>query len=178
VSSQYGPASDPGRGYQPGAAVYSPQYASAQQSQAGIKADPILRLGAWLIDGLALLVLLIPVIVVGLIPFIGWIIAFLGIPVIIVSYHLLRDIKAQSPGKFLLGMKVVGIDGREAPNQSRVLRNVLFAIPPLFFILPIIGHIIGGFLMTALVLTEGITLLATGDRIGDRIGKTMVVKIK
>jgi uncharacterized RDD family membrane protein YckC len=175
-SPQADPSSAPS--YQPGAALYNSPQNAPNQNQAGMKADPILRLGSWLIDGLTLMVIAIPLIVVGLIPFIGWIILWLGIPVVLVSYHLLRDIKGQSPGKYLLGMKVIGKDGREAPNQSRVMRNLLFAIPPVFFILPFIGHFIGGLLMFVIVLTECITLLATGERIGDKIANTVVVKTK
>ena len=143
-----------------------------------MKADPVMRLVSWVIDMLLLLVCLVPVIIFGFVPFIGLIIVWLGIPLIAVTYHLMRDITGASPGKSLLGMKVMSRDGREAPNGSRVLRNVLFAIPPVFMILPIIGHVIGGLLGFALVVTELIMLLSTGERIGDRIANTVVLKTR
>jgi uncharacterized RDD family membrane protein YckC len=163
----------------PGAALYSPQPApGGQPSQVGMKADPVMRIASFFIDILVLLVCMIPFILVAIIPFIGWIIAWLMIPVVLIAYHLLRDIMGASPGKMLLGMKVMGKDGREAPNSSRVLRNVLFAIPPVFFFLPIIGHVIGGLISFALLVTELIMLLSQGERIGDRIANTVVVKTK
>lgn len=143
-----------------------------------MKADPMMRLLSWVIDMLLLLVCLVPIIIFGFVPFIGLIIIWLGIPLVAITFHLLRDTTGASPGKSLLGMKVMAKDGAEAPNSSRVLRNVLFAIPAAFMILPIIGHVIGGLLSFALVVTELIMLLSTGERIGDRIANTVVIKTR
>jgi len=165
--------------YQPGVGIYSAQqFPAVQLNQAGVKADPVLRLGAFVIDILALIILMIPIAIFGVIPFLGWIIVLLGIPVVAVSYHLLRDIKGQSLGKYLLGLKVVSKNGGEAPNGSRVVRNILFAIPAAFMIIPLIGHLIGALLGFVIVITESIMLLTNGERLGDRFGNTAVIKIK
>lgn len=167
--------------YQPGAALYDPQqyqYASSQPSQAGMKADPWLRLGSWMIDMLALMLCFIPLVILGLIPLIGWLIVLIGFPVIGVTYHLMRDIKGQSIGKYLLGMKVMSKTGGEAPNGSRVMRNLLFAIPSACMIVPVIGWVFGGFVAFAIMLAETITLLSSGERIGDKFANTVVVKTK
>lgn len=178
-SYQQPQASQPSSSYQPGAAVYQPQaYGQSAPSQAGMKAEPVMRLGSWIIDVVGLIVCLIPVIVVGLIPFVGWLIALLGIPAVAVAYHLLRDIQGASLGKHLLGMRVVSKTGGEATNGQRVLRNILFAVPVACMILPIIGHIIGAFLGFAITVTEAIMLLSTGERLGDKLANTVVIKTK
>ena len=175
----YGQASDSMPEYQPGVGIYSAQqFPAVQLDQAAVKADPVLRLGAWVIDILALIILIVPIAIFGVIPFLGWIVVLLGIPAVAVTYHLLRDIKSQSLGKYLLGLKVVSKNGGEAPNGSRVVRNILFAIPAAFMIIPIIGHFIGAFIGFVIVITESIMLLATGERLGDRFGNTAVIKIK
>lgn len=179
VGDQSGGSSAPQ--YQPGAALYDQQQyqqAFPQPSQAGMKADPWLRLGSWMIDMLGLMLCFIPLIILGLIPFVGWIIVLFGFPVVGVTYHLMRDIKGQSLGKYLLGMKVMSKSGGEAPNGSRVMRNLLFAIPSACMIVPVVGWVFGGFVAFAIMLAETITLLSSGERIGDKFANTVVVKTK
>ena len=179
VDNTYEQASDSIPEYQPGVGIYSAQqFPAVQLNQSGVKADPVMRLGAFVIDILALIILMIPIAIFGVIPFLGWIIVLLGIPVVAVTYHLLRDIKGQSLGKYLLGLKVVSKNGGEAPNSSRVVRNILFAIPAVFMIVPLIGHFIGALLGFVIVITESIMLLTNGERLGDRFANTTVIKIK
>lgn len=171
---------------QSGALYVQQAYAQPYGSQAGQKADPLIRLGGWLIDVVGLVICLIPVIVLGaifgLIPFLNIIlvplIGLLVIPAVAVTYHLLRDslINGRSAGKHLLKMRVMSKDGSPAPMKARVLRNILFALPLVFMILPIIGHLIGGLLAFAVMVTEVIVLLSTGERVGDKIANTVVVR--
>jgi uncharacterized RDD family membrane protein YckC len=157
-------------------ALYAPQQAPwLAPVQASLRADPGLRLVGYLIDILPWIVLIS---VISMIPFVGWIFAILLAPILTVSYILLRDFQGASLGKHLLGMRVIGKDGREATTGARILRNLPLAIPAMFTIIPILGYILGGLVGFVVVLTEVITILSTGERVGDKIAKTMVVKTK
>ncbi|HEV2705056.1 MAG TPA: RDD family protein, partial [Pyrinomonadaceae bacterium] len=89
-----------------------------------------------------------------------------------------RDSQGASLGKSLFGMRVIGKDGREATTGARVLRNLLFAIPAFIMIVPILGHILGSFLAFIIVITELVSLLASGERLGDKLANTVVIKTK
>jgi uncharacterized RDD family membrane protein YckC len=165
--------------YQPGAPLYNPQtYGPNAPSQAGMKADPVVRIGSFLLDVVAGMLLMIPFALMAFIPFVGIIVGLLFIPLCAVTYHLLRDIQGQSPGKYLIGMRVISKTGGDSTNGQRVLRNLPLAVPAMFMIIPIIGHFIGGLLGFVIVTTELIMLLAAGERLGDRLANTMVIKTK
>lgn len=175
----YQSASAPPAPYPPsGSQLYSPGYGGPAQwgAQGGAKAEPALRIGSFVIDILALIVLMIPLVILGRLPLIGWLIFLLGSPLVGVAYHLLRDSQGASPGKYLLGMKVVSKSGGEATMNARIMRNVLFAIPSACMIVPFIGTVIGGFFGFVIVVAELVMLLSTGERLGDRIANTTVVK--
>lgn len=183
ASTSYAPP--PTTEYSPtgGAATYNSPPMQVQQplsapNMIGAKAEPGIRAGSWVIDILALLLCMIPLILVGWIPFVGWIILWLGIPVVNITFHLLRDITGTSPGKFLLGLKVVNKNGTEAPTSARVLRNILFAIPGLCMFVPLVGHFIGILVGFVIVITEIIMLLTQNERVGDRFANTMVIRTK
>ena len=133
-----------------------------------MQADKGVRAVGYLID-------VLPAIVIGLfalIPFIGIIIAgFLLAP-----YWLLRDIAGASLGKFLLGTAVVRKDGQTASVGARILRNLPLAIGPAFLIIPVLGYFLGPPIAGLIILIEGILILAQGERLGDRIAGTMVMK--
>jgi uncharacterized RDD family membrane protein YckC len=160
--------------------MYSPQVYAQQApwmaaSQAGMKADPGMRILSFVVDALAWAVV---VAIIAVIPIFGVLFALFLAPLLTGLYHLLRDSQGASLGKSLFGMKVIGKDGREATTGARILRNLLFAIPAFIMIVPILGHVLGGFLAFVIVITELISLLASGERLGDKLANTVVIKTK
>ncbi|MCH9656092.1 MAG: RDD family protein [Planctomycetes bacterium] len=124
------------------------------------------RACAYIIDCLATF-LLVPFVFV---PILGLII----IGVFLLAYWLLRDVAGSSPGKLLLGMRVVHNSGDEYSVGPRIMRNLPLSIGPLLLCIPIIGVFIGSPVAIIMVLTEVIMLLATGRRLGDRLADTSV----
>jgi uncharacterized RDD family membrane protein YckC len=132
-----------------------------------VHADKGLRVVGYLID-------VLPAILLGLfalIPVIGAVIAGL----FLTPYWLLRDIGGASIGKLVLKSRVVRSDGPPASAGARVLRNVPIAIAPALLIIPVLGYILAP-IGSILVLIEAIMLLTQGDRIGDKLAGTTVVK--
>lgn len=167
---------------QPPNPIYSPQvYGQQPQApwmatgQAGMKADPGMRILAYFVDVVAWMVLIV---ILSVIPIFGVFFAIFLAPLLTGAYILLRDSQGASLGKTLFGMKVIGKDGREATQGARILRNLPIAIPSLIMIIPILGHIVGGFLAFVIVITELVSLLASGERIGDKLANTTVIKTK
>ena len=109
----------------------------------------------------------------GLIPFIGGIIGFV--------YMLIRDslIDGQSIGKKLLNIKVV-TDHEKVTYNDSIKRNIIFAIPSLFMIIPAVGWIIGGVLGVIIYIVEIIKVVndPEGKRYGDMWAGTRVVKVE
>jgi uncharacterized RDD family membrane protein YckC len=131
-------------------------------------ADKGARAVGYLIDILPLLV----VSLFSLIPFVGAILAgLLGL-----VYWLLRDIGGASLGKLAMGLRIASKHGGESTPGARVLRNITLAAPSAALAIPVAGYALGpscGFLM---VLIETIALLSTGERVGDRLADTVVVR--
>lgn len=106
----------------------------------------------------------------SLVPFLGWIIGFI--------YMLTRDsLTSQgSPGKKLLNLKVTTVYGQRITYAKSIQRNIIFAIPTLFSIIPVVGWIIGFILA---IIIYGVELLAIinnpqRQRFGDRWAGTLV----
>ena len=131
-------------------------------------ADKGIRVAGYFIDVLPTLL----VIFVAWIPIMGLIFAGL----ILVPYWLLRDITGASLGKLLLGLKVVGRDGRPASTGARILRNLPIAVGPMCMLIPVLGYILTGPVAGIMVLTEAVMLLTQGERLGDRLAGTTVVR--
>jgi uncharacterized RDD family membrane protein YckC len=131
-------------------------------------ADKGTRVAGYLIDVLPAIVLGL----FGLIPIMGAIIAGL----LLAPYWLLRDVTGSSLGKLILRTMVVRKDGQPASVRARILRNVPLAIGPAFLIIPLLGYFLGPATAGIAVLVEGIMLLTQGERIGDRIAGTTVIK--
>jgi uncharacterized RDD family membrane protein YckC len=132
-------------------------------------ADKGIRAAGYLID-------VVPAIFLGLfgiVPVIGTMIS----GVLLLGYWLLRDIGGRSLGKLLLGMRVASADGSPAPVGSRILRNVTLAIGPAFLLVPFAGHFAGPGAAIVFIVIEILMLLAQGNRLGDRIAGTTVVKV-
>lgn len=128
------------------------------------KADNVRRAFAFIID-VAITYL------VGLIPFIGGVIGFF--------YMLLRDglLDGQSIGKKLLNIRVVTDHGAVTYGDS-IKRNIIFAIPSLFMIIPFIGGIISGIIGAIIYVVEIVKAMndAEGKRYGDVWAGTKVVE--
>ena len=122
------------------------------------------RFGGFLIDWL----MAWPLNLLSVIPMIG--------PLIVIFYWLLRDINGRSLGKVIVGTMIVGGRGGPATAMQRVVRNLPFAIFTLPLFIPILG-VFAAILLQVLVFTaEVIAVLITGERIGDKIAGTTVVK--
>jgi len=149
------------QGFQATAAV--PELEAAQ-----VAADKGIRVAGYLID-------VLPAIVLGLfalIPIMGPIMAGL----LLAPYWLLRDITGSSLGKLILRTMVVRKDGQPASTGARILRNLPLALGPAFLIIPFLGYFLGPATAGVTMLVEAIMLLSQGERVGDRIAGTTVVK--
>jgi len=106
--------------------------------------------------------------ILGLIPIIG--------AAVVILLWLFRDINGRSPGKVIVGTTIISRHGGPATPMQRVVRNLPFALPllPLFF--PVIGVPVAGSLDLLMAIVENIAVLVTGERIGDKLAGTMVVK--
>jgi uncharacterized RDD family membrane protein YckC len=131
--------------------------------------DPVKRIAAGLVDG-------IPAYLIAFIPFLGGLIS--------ATYLVLRDglptenAQAQSLGKRLLGLKTIRLPGGEPCDYfTSMLRNLPFAVPALIMVHPGRGWIMGSFIWGALFLIELLLIIVDdhGERLGDRLAKTMVV---
>ena len=110
--------------------------------------------------------------IVLVIPGIGQVVAGL----IWIVYFLFRDINGASPGKMVLGNVVISKNGRPASSRQKILRNILLVLPDLVEWIPIAGLVAGPGVLLVILAVEGLALLATGERLGDKIAGTMVVK--
>lgn len=179
ASSQATSAPNPAYRYESGASSEPPQGYSGYQSsvapapspahQAGlVPADKLIRWLAWVIDHL-LVMFIIPI---ALIPLIGGLI----VGALLVAFWLMRDVKGASPGKQLLGLRVVGKDGLPATREALIKRNLPFGLPHIVQIIPYLGIVLSYIISFPINVIEAIMVVATGERIGDRIAGTMVVK--
>jgi uncharacterized RDD family membrane protein YckC len=126
------------------------------------------RLGALLLDGLCAM----PLVFLAIIPFIG----IIGAPALC-AYWVSRDafFGGQSIGKKALGLKVIKPDGSPFTWADSLKRNIIyFAL--LVLMIPVYGLFFNGFLSGPLGIVELIMVLTGGQRIGDRMGNTYVVK--
>ena len=109
--------------------------------------------------------------VVGLIPIVGGLIG--------AAYMLLRDglPDGQSLGKKVMKLRVVTLDGKKADYVASCKRNVIFAIPSIITIIPIVGWIIGGILGVVVAVVEivGVFNDSKGRRLGDKWANTQVI---
>lgn len=114
------------------------------------------------------------VMVIALIPIVGQILAGL----VLITYWLLRDIGGASLGKLALGYQVVRADGQPSSGAQRVVRNLTFVPAPLIIMIPIpfLSLAIGAAVGFVVIVTELVFLLATGNRAGDILAGTRVVK--
>ena len=133
-----------------------------------MRAQRGLRIAGYLIDLLPALF----VGLVGLIPIVGIILAGL----VLAPYWLLRDVGGASLGKLVLGMRVTRKDGSPATIGARILRNLPLAVGPALLTIPFAGYVLGPSVATVTLLVEMLLLHVQGDRLGDRLAGTTVMK--
>ncbi len=147
-----------------------PAFAAAPASVAALPQpeDRGRRVIAFLIDIVPLFFLAL----LHLLPIVGWMLYGL----IHAVYWLLRDIGGASPGKSVLGSFVATQNGSPASTSQRILRNLPLAIPGFVGMIPLIGVFFEFGLAAVIFGVEGILLLATGRRFGDRLAGTLVFR--
>lgn len=113
--------------------------------------------------------------VLGLIPVLGGILGFL--------YFLLRDGigDGHGVGKRLFNLRVVNYSDKGAISYAdSARRNLVFALPALFLLIPFAGYIVYAILIVLVWLVETYNVIRNpeGRRFGDRWAGTMVVSAK
>ena len=148
------------------------------------KADVGKRIIAALIDGIPAIIIAF---VLGLIPFIGPIVGGL----VVAAYWLFRDgleldfADHRSLGKKLMKLRPVTAGGGPVDLATSAKRNlplVLYAVGYLFWVVPVLGHLVSipVFLLGGLVvLIEAVLVLTdpAGRRWGDKYAGTTVVEV-
>lgn len=142
-----------------------PAYAFGAEN---IPADKVARWFAWGID----LLIVIGISLFALIPLLGGIlVALMG-----TSYLLFRDFQGASFGKQAMGLRVVDKNGQPASGNALILRNLFFALPYLFHFIPFLGVFLTLLFWVPVCFVEGFCALLKGERIGDMLAGTRVVK--
>jgi uncharacterized RDD family membrane protein YckC len=103
--------------------------------------------------------------------------------ILAVLFLLFADgmLHGQSPGKKLMGIKVVHLPSRrEADYRESALRNFPFALALLAHLLPSIGEFLFWTVGPAILVYEGFRVVSDklGLRVGDLLGQTQVVDTK
>jgi uncharacterized RDD family membrane protein YckC len=111
---------------------------------------------------------------IGLIPIIG---QFFSI-CFLIPYWLLRDIGGASIGKRLLGLRVVDYNGQVPMLGSRIKRNLIFALPVIALLLPVIGFFGAAVAFLIVSLVEAILIARRGERMGDRDARALVIDVR
>ena len=149
----------------------SEEFATEQAHETPIeypKPDVATRLIAAVIDGV------LQSVVTMIIPFLG---AIIG-----AAYMLLKDglFESQSIGKKVMKLRVVELSGQKADYMVSAKRNIIFAVPALIGIIPLIGWLIGGLLSLVVAIVEIVSVVndEKGRRMGDKWANTQVVAEK
>jgi uncharacterized RDD family membrane protein YckC len=115
----------------------------------------------------------IPLVIMAIIPFIG----LIGAPLWCL-YMISRDVlmgNGQSIGKKATGTRVVRADGQPITWVDSVRRNIIyFAV--LALVIPYFGIFLYSLIAAPLGIVEMILILTGGQRLGDRLSNTYVVK--
>jgi uncharacterized RDD family membrane protein YckC len=129
-----------------------------------LKADYLPRFVARIIDLLAAAALAQVVTPVGF---------FAGL-----TYLLIADgvMPGRSPGKAVIGLRVVADDGQPAGLRESILRNVTIGAAFLLTIIPWIGWLLAG----AVIVLEGLLVVGNerGHRLGDELARTHVMNTR
>ena len=148
------------------------------------KADLGKRIIADLIDAVPAIILGF---VLGLVPFIGGIIGGLAAG----GWWLVRDgldlefADKRSPGKKMMKLRPVRLDGQPMSMETSIKRNVTVAgytVGYLLWVFPVLGHLLSVpiFLLGAVVVLIEAVLVVTdaeGRRMGDKYAGTKVIEV-
>jgi uncharacterized RDD family membrane protein YckC len=148
-----------------------PEAQSAPNLSTVVLADKGVRVAGYLIDVIPAAIMAAAL---GWIPIIGFM--FAGF--VLTAYWLLRDVTGTSLGKMVLGTKVMQADGQPASAGSRIVRNLPLIAGPICMMIPLLGYFVALPISFLVVLVEGILVLSQGSRIGDHLGRTIVVKTR
>ena len=149
-----------------------------------VKTDLGKRFIAVLIDGIPPIVVAV---VFGLIPFIGGIIGGL----LAGGWWLVRDgldlefADKRSPGKKLMKLRPVRLDGQPMDMATSIKRNLpiaIYCVGYFLWIVPILGHLVSIpiFLIGGLInLVEAVLVITDGEgrRWGDKMAGTKVIEV-
>jgi uncharacterized RDD family membrane protein YckC len=125
------------------------------------------RFAAWIIDGL----IIVSVAFLLSIPLNVW----TGQAVAVATtYVLLRDIGGASPGKRIMGLRVVAKGGGLPSLSSRLLRNATLALTPALSLA--LNHGLAGLVPGLITTAESLFLLSKGESHGDRLAATTVIR--
>lgn len=92
-------------------------------------------------------------------------------------WWLLRDMKGASLGKHLLKERVVMKDGSEAQQGALIKRNITVAAPSFMLVIPLLGLILCPIVALGCLGLEIYTIATKGERFGDQLAGTKVIKI-
>ena len=109
---------------------------------------------------------------------VSWFIPILG-AIISTVYMLIKDglFEGQSIGKKVMNLKVVTTHGVKADFNVSVKRNIIFAIPSILMIIPVLGWILAPILALVILIVEVMKIMSDpkGRRLGDQWADSMVV---
>jgi len=126
------------------------------------------RIGAFVID----MLIAFPLLILAVFP----LIQIVGAPIFCL-YMVSRDaiFGGQSIGKKLLGLRVVKADGSPFIWADSLKRNIVY-LAALFLMIPWLGYFLHGVVAGPLGIVEMIMVLTGGQRLGDRMGNTYVLR--
>lgn len=143
------------------------------------KATPVERLIGAFIDGLIMVpVYIVVAVVVGILAATmssSLVISFLGGAInaaIAAAWFLMRDALGFSIGKKVMGLEVLSSNGGPATQDQLKKRNFTLAGGSAAGIIPFVGALVG----LAVYLYEAFMVFTKGERYGDQMAGTMVVK--
>ena len=125
------------------------------------------RFGAYLIDAVVAAIIE----AIASVPGIGT-----AVTIVLALFWLLRDINGASPGKTVCGLVVENRAGGPSTANQRIIRNLPFAVVVLPLVIPALGIPVAYTIQLVLVTVEALLVLANGDRLGDKLAGTKVVR--
>lgn len=151
------------------AAAPAPAYASMPMVATAAPVELPTRLLGVVIDWLPTLLIG----VIAWIPVVGQLVGGL----LLTAYWLLRDIKGASLGKQVLKLRVVMKDGSAPTSQALILRNITIAAQGIALMVPLLGLLLGAVVGFVMLVVEIVFLATRGERLGDSLAGTKVVRV-
>jgi uncharacterized RDD family membrane protein YckC len=95
---------------------------------------------------------------------------------VVLVFWFLRDMNGKSLGKALAGTSIVNHLGAPATARQRFVRNIPFALPILLLFVPLTGVPVAYFFQGIAFMAEAGAVIFTGERLGDKLAGTIVIK--